>query len=121
MNSDILLHKFIFCRHIEQLKKKNLLGGITMHIIAIIKHLAKYPVRDPVAIIQHFWNSIQAWECTTTDNHDEMLKIYQIFILLELKFNLFAYGGTQAGFPNSNLTMIELGRSALLDGVNMEE
>jgi hypothetical protein len=51
-----------------------------------------------------------------------MVKIYQIFIFLELKFNLHAYTGEmETGLPAANLTMIELGRSALVDTVDQEE
>jgi hypothetical protein len=112
----------LFYRHIEKLHIANCVGSSEKSLMLIIKHLAKFPIRDPVAFIEHFWDEFCIREYSSEDERVSMSKITRLFIFVELKYNLKKYiGGAEQGLPANSHLMIELGRGCILDCLTPEE
>lgn len=93
-------------------------------INAIIQHFAVLPVKDPVAIVKHFWYEMVPQSNLEEWSNPDMKAIFYLFIFLELKNNLKAYigGADEQGLSPSKPIMIELARHSLFpDVLNAEE
>jgi hypothetical protein len=99
----------------------NCIGSNEQTLISIITHLAKFPVEDPVALVEQFWDELSIREYSE-DDKDSMKKITRLFIFVELKYNLKSYtGGTASGLAENNHVLIEIGRGCLLESMTSEE
>jgi len=108
---------------LESLYEKCVIYNPAEGLAAIIKHLARFDIRDPEALIDHFWSRIHCGPFHSAEKESDMCLIYRLFILVELKLNLKRYSDFSdvEGFPLDNPIMIELGRSCLSGRMPKEE
>jgi hypothetical protein len=74
--------------------------------------MARFPIKDPTALLQHFWDEFSIRDDYSQEEMLAMMKVYQFFILTELSFNLHTYnGGIRKGLPAGSHILSALGKA----------